>query len=423
MSIILPGNLKKEIEMWERKGNPVPALIVLASILICVSPLYAQEGRIFVELTVLNGELGEEAAYAAAREFINAINFAGLEKLELPDTGFVDAKVLKKFVPSPLKGSRTYVETFDERDRVAEGPTTKKDLFQCYAYVKYLRQAEDQNIWDEIRIYIRDTGRACRTAMRGMHLSSRHKEHTESTKIKGYDATVWRNPRNKLDEGDEVQISISIPSAELDWSKIMEAAKEGVRKGTKLWSCAARFTNGSINGPELYTPPGSLEGPSFEDIIVDEIMALDVPVQIAISFAGPVWSGWEFWSVTFTISSCPAFPSFAVFPGPQAPPTPAQPIPVSMANFDRDVLEADTLETQILSRLGKYKEDPDAQRVVSEFAQWFDECFTSSIASSQITSLMGQGPVPTFAPPEVPSGPVVGGQVIASPVIFSNFEF
>ena len=409
--------------MQKRRGKRVAALIVLASILICVSPLYAQEGRIFVELTVLNGELGEEAAYAAAMEFINAINFAGLEKLELPDTGFVDAKVLKKFVPSPLKGSRAYVETFDERGREAAGPTTKEDPFHSYAYVRYVREGEDQNIWDEISIYIRDTGRACRTAMRGMHLSSRHKENTESTKIKGYDATVWRNPRNKLDEGDEVQISISIRPAELDWSKIVEAAKDGVRKGTKLWSCAARFTNSSINGPELYTPPGSLEGPSFEDIIVDEIMVLDVPVQIAMSFAGAVWSGWELWSLTFTISSCPAFPSFAAFPGPQAPPTPAQPIPLSMAHFKRDMLKADTLEAQILSRLSEYKEDPDAQRVVAEFARWFDECFTSSIASSRITNLMGQGPVPTFAPPEVLSGPVVDGKVIASPVIFSNFEF
>lgn len=274
---------------------------------------------------------------------------------------------------------------------------------------------------DMVVIYIRDHGELGPAVLQASNnLTPYGKEFCEPAEIRGYRATIARLPSPVE---TTVRIAVLVVERPIDWNKVLEAAKDGVRKGTRVWSCAVRFTNSSIDGSELYTPPGSLEGPSFGDVIVDEITALDVPVQIAVSFAGPVWSGWEHWSMTFSISSCPAFPSFAAFPGPQAPPTSAQPIPLTMASFERDMLEADTLEAQILSRLGEYREDPDAQRVVAEFAQWFDECFTSSVAASRITNLMGQGPVPTFAPPEVPSGPVVDGKVIASPVIFSDFEF
>jgi hypothetical protein len=31
------------------------------------------------------------------------------------------------------------------------------------------------------------------------------------------------------------------------------------------------------------------------------------------------------------------------------------------------------------------------------------------LVSTMVTNVMGQGPIPTFAPPYVPVGPVVGG--------------
>jgi hypothetical protein len=37
------------------------------------------------------------------------------------------------------------------------------------------------------------------------------------------------------------------------------------------------------------------------------------------------------------------------------------------------------------------------------------------IASQMVMLVMGKGPIPTFAPPFVPVGPVVGGDNIATP--------
>jgi hypothetical protein len=41
--------------------------------------------------------------------------------------------------------------------------------------------------------------------------------------------------------------------------------------------------------------------------------------------------------------------------------------------------------------------------------------FTLWLAAQQVSLVLGTGPIPTFAPPLVPAGPVVAGQTIAAP--------
>jgi len=396
--------------------NSVFSLTTLI-ILFTILPVYAQEPRIYVELEVCNGppSMSLEEAYSAGMSFIDAVDLTGLESIEPPDTEFIDPQILKKFLPPPLKGAMATVE-------VVDGPKIKKDMFECYAYVQYLREKEDQNYWDEIRIYIRDTKKGA-SVMKLSLLSNQYKKYTESTSIKGYDATIARFPSQVLSEYNEVKIVVAIPPQPIDWKKVVEAAKDGVRQGVQVWSCTAKFNSGSINGSVLIIPPGSLEGPSFSKAIIDEIMALDVPIQIALAFAEPVWSGWEFWSLTFTVSCPNAFPSFVNFPGPSAPPTPAVPISVLSATADREKLTAENLKSRITSRLEKWKDDPEAQKAVEDFAQWFDESFTKAVIKARIENLMGRGPVPAYNPPRVPIGPVVNGEVIVAPIIFSGLEF
>jgi hypothetical protein len=402
--------------------------IILLVVLLTNFHLYAQETRIFVELSVNDYSEGVESDYAVAMEFINEIDFKGLEKLELPDSGCIDPKVLKKFLPPPIKGTRAYIYIFDEHGHEIEGPTTWQSPVMgcyayCYAFVSYVREAENQGYWDEIRIYIRDTGISGNTEMRSFHTTDKYEKYVEVDTIKGCHATIFRATDTWLENYGAVQISIAIPSSGLNWSEIVEAAKDGVRQGIQVWSLSPRFTSGLINGSVLIIPPGSLKGPSFSKKIIDEIMTLDVPVQIALAFAEPIWSGWEFWSKTFSGSYPNAFPSFTNFPGPSAPPTPVIPLSVVSASFDREKLTADSLRSQILTRLVEWKENPEAQKAVGEFAQWFDECFTKAVTKARIENLMGQGPVPSYAPPEVPNGPVVNGTLIQSPFIFRGFEF
>ncbi|MCK4673627.1 hypothetical protein KAT67_06555, partial [candidate division WOR-3 bacterium] len=163
--------------------KPILSLTILI-ILLTILPIYAQETRLFVELAVNDYSEGVGSDYAVAMEFINAIDFKGLEKLELPDSGCIDPNVLKKFLPPPIKGSRADIYIFDENGREAEGPTIWKSPIMghyadCYARVQYTREAENQNYWDEIRIHIRDTGISGCTGMRSSHTDDRYKKYVE----------------------------------------------------------------------------------------------------------------------------------------------------------------------------------------------------------------------------------------------------
>lgn len=398
-----------------KKLKVITAILMQVLLILFFVPavVQAQDARIYVEVRVYNDdEGGHGSAYGAAMSFIDTMDLKGLESLKPSDSGFVDPKILKKFLPPPLKGSYDQVEIYD-------GPEIKRDGLVPYVHVDYARGPETP--WDDVDIAIKyaEDGHS---SMRSMHLKSEYRKYTDSTTIKGYDATIFRAPFGG--GGHEVQITVAIPvQGVINWINVCVAALNGTRKGVQIWSASARFTTGTINASVLTIPSGSLEGSNFTESIISEIMTLDVPVQIAEAFAAPVWSGWNKWSVTFAIHSFSAFPSFVAFPGPSAPPTSALPIPLSAAAFNRDLLKANALKVQILSRLGKWKEDPEAKRAVERFSEWLDESFTSAITKSQITNLMGQGPVPTFAPPEVPSGPVVGGSIIPSPGCFANLQF
>jgi hypothetical protein len=390
--------------------------------------LHAQEARLFVEFDVHDYSEGVASDYAVAKEFIDAMDFSGLGKLELPDSGCIDPNILKKFLPPPIRGTRASIYTFDDEGHEATGPTTYQSpamgrYAYSYAFVQYVREAEDQNYWEEIRIYIRDMGVAGETSMRRFHTDEDNKKFVEFTTIQGCKATVFRATETRFENYGAVQISIPIPLSGLYWPEILEAAKQGVRQGVQVWKCGATFKNGTINGPELVIPPGSLEGPCFSENIIDEIMVLDIPIQIPLAFANAVWSGWNHWSLTFSVNYPNAFPAFASYPGASAPPTPANPMPVLLASFNREKLTTGHLKSYIMDHLEEWKDDPEAQKAVADFAQWFDECFTNAINKSHITNLMGRGPVPSYNPPIVPNGPVVNGEVVATPVIFTGFEF
>jgi hypothetical protein len=401
----------------------IGAMLVLNAVFTAVTG-YAHDNRIFVEVDVEDHLEGVETDFAVAMEFINAIDFKGLEAFDLPDNTCVDPEVLRGFIPPPILGNRAYIYTFDINEREAAGPAiwhspAKGEFADCYAFVYYTREAEDQSNWESIRIWIRDVG---------IHASQYHRynvddDDVEVDTIKGYEALV----RRALDEGVGGQgmlgISIEVGTSGLNWSAIVEAAKQGVRNGIAKWSCSAKFTNGSINGSILIIPPGSLEGICFSDAITEEIYAAGAPAQVAVAFAGGVWSGWEHWCSTFSGTFDNAYPAFVSFPGPSAPPTPAIPLAVISANADRDKLTAEGIASKIISLLGEWKEDPEGQKAAKEFARWFDDCFTKVLAKARIENLMGSGPVPTYNPPQVPVGPVEGGEVIKSPVLFSGFEF
>ena len=57
-----------------------------------------------------------------------------------------------------------------------------------------------------------------------------------------------------------------------------------------------------------------------------------------------------------------------------------------------------------------------ASESVYQFAKWFADRFSAWLSIASLANVIGKGPVPTFAPPYVPVGPVVAGDNLATPV-------
>jgi hypothetical protein len=126
------------------------------------------------------------------------------------------------------------------------------------------------------------------------------------------------------------------------------------------------------------------------------------------AIAQAIGTGWLTYTATIKVPGLPWYPAFAAFPGPVAPPMPNIPVPVAALTQVPVSISKNVLKMQMIGLLG----DPMAQHHKELFdcvADAFEKCFNVWQASTMVTNVLGMGPIPTFAPPFVPAGPVLGG--------------
>lgn len=161
---------------------------------------------------------------------------------------------------------------------------------------------------------------------------------------------------------------------------------------------AVTATGGQLVGPPL-TPLILAQGPKSS------------PAELKFTKTIATVIGTQFlqWTSGVKVTGLPWYPAFAAFPSPVAPPTPNVPVPlVAIGSATMSTMEASLLKSQMVAQHG----DPQAQHHQELFdciAQAVGTVFKTWLASTQVTNVLGFGPVPTFAPPFVPVGPVVGG--------------
>jgi hypothetical protein len=165
---------------------------------------------------------------------------------------------------------------------------------------------------------------------------------------------------------------------------------------------------------------GRLRGPALDGLIVR-----------APSVAG--WAGWKAvvrdavakgmehqWSAlanSVTVPGLPWYPAFAAFPAPTAPPMPNIPTPFIALPHDAMATSVQNLKAAMCSAL---------HGSMAYHTEFFDSIATGLQlplqmwkASQMVALVLGTGPIPTFAPPYVPVGPVVGGTIVPGPHINS----
>ena len=196
------------------------------------------------------------------------------------------------------------------------------------------------------------------------------------------------------------------------WPDYKQAAAEAVRHSIRLWLIEARFAD--IRIMAVTATGGRLIGPDITPFIQNALTG--VPSNIAAGFARAVGGAWKQWADSVTVPGLPWYPAFAAFPGPMAPPMPNIPMPVAALLSPGDIaFRPDTLASRLRAELGDAAKDPAADREIKDFANWVAANFATWKIMAQVMNVLGKGPIPTFAPPYVPVGPVVMGDNISAP--------
>ena len=77
-------------------------------------------------------------------------------------------------------------------------------------------------------------------------------------------------------------------------------------------------------------------------------------------------------------------------------------------------ISCNAMKPQMITQLA----DPGApyhKELFESICDAFEKCYTTWKATTMVTNVLGSGPVPSFAPPIVPLGPVVAGFATMSP--------
>lgn len=199
-----------------------------------------------------------------------------------------------------------------------------------------------------------------------------------------------------------------------DPSGIIEPLCQAIAGAIDQWRLQAHFTGVVIHGPAA--SGGLLQGPDLESLVQAQLKMKGPNALLqdyGATVARALGQAWGRWTASVRVGGLPWYPSFAAWPGPMAPPTPNTPTPLAACTSDAALLKGDALQRAL--RQARQPPDPVAEPLFQSVAQAFETVFTQWLTAQMVTNVMGQGPVPGFAPPHHPVGPVAGGSIIPAP--------
>jgi hypothetical protein len=183
-----------------------------------------------------------------------------------------------------------------------------------------------------------------------------------------------------------------------------------------MWQLQAKFVNVKINGPVAVSPPGSLQGPTLEAQIKSlSPQGSDWERKMSAAIAAGVSNAWKNWQQSVFVPGLPWYPTFAAFPGPMAPPTPNIPTPIATLGQNAGSLSSGSIKNAIVAKAAGVA---NAAVIADAVATGVATAFVTWQTATMVKNVMGQGPVPSFAPPYVPVGPVVLGDTVPVPGAF-----
>jgi hypothetical protein len=215
----------------------------------------------------------------------------------------------------------------------------------------------------------------------------------------------------------EHQASADARSPELDEGPVAQralaSAQSAMASAVGTWQSTASLVGVTVMS--VTAIGGQLVGPPLLPLMIGAMTADGTPPEVAIAFAAAASNNWLTWASSVRVPALPWYPSFAAFPGPVAPPMPNVPSPLAALTTTPVALSSGVVSMQVTGMLGARGIDPVWRDAAGAFGTFLERNFIVWQASTMVTNVLGTGPVPSFAPPSVPIGSVVGGTATMPP--------
>ena len=209
-----------------------------------------------------------------------------------------------------------------------------------------------------------------------------------------------------------------------NYKEFHDTMLDAVKYAHDMWKLQAKFTGLMINAVTALGKPGCLDGPELESLIKNAPMCASMTGNAAKhrdAVAKGVSKCFKDWQGKVMIPGLPLYPAFAAFPGPQAPPMPNVPVPLiacpsAMAS---QIFSPSAMTKEMDDALDSGLKDKDPEKHYHALHDAIATVLSLGLmiwcASQMVQLVLGKGPIPTFAPPFVPVGPVVMGDNLAIP--------
>lgn len=191
------------------------------------------------------------------------------------------------------------------------------------------------------------------------------------------------------------------------FGKYIDGICDAICSAWSTWQSAATMVGVVINA--VTATGGQVVGPPLTPLILAQ-GPKDGPsaLKYTTAIASVIGTAWLSYTATIKIPGLPFYPAFAAFPSPVAPPMPNVPVPLIALTQVAASVSASALKGQMVGQLG----DPMApfhKELFDCVSGAFEKMHLMWQGTTMVTNVLGTGPIPTFAPPYVPVGPVVGG--------------
>ncbi len=209
-----------------------------------------------------------------------------------------------------------------------------------------------------------------------------------------------------------------------DFKEFHDAMIDAVVHAHKMWKLQAKFKDLKVMAVCAIGQPGCLDGPELESLIKNAPSCASFKGNKAKhrdAVAKGVSKCFKNWQDKVMVPGLPWYPAFAAFPSAMAPPMPNVSMPLITCPSAKmmDIVMPNQMKSEMDSALdgGLKDKDPDKhyEALHMAIATVLSLAFVMWLPSQLVSLVMGKGPIPTFAPPFVPVGPVVNGDNLPVP--------